>query len=176
MWCGFHGFTNAFMLLVDAAAPGNLATAPYYFSELSRFLNQGWAPLPPQPPPPPPPPPPLVQNVTVELVGSRGRFMNSTAAASKTNSHFVSRLFSEMRPLSAAAACTPPSKLCSKIDLYNHSSYYKGCCCQAGWCVDFVGYWTPVTRKGCGHEGYNGWSVGKEGPVAAFCCTWVAAI
>ena len=79
----------SFVVMVDAPAPGNLATAPYYFSELSRFLDQGWPPLPPRPPPPPPPPPPARLNVTVELVVSKGRFDNNTAAARESDRAFV---------------------------------------------------------------------------------------
>ena len=68
-----------------------------------------------------------------------------------------------------AVACSAPAKLCTKAELYNHSDY-AGCCCEAAWCTDFVGYWTPKTVKGCGHEGYNSWSVSVEGPAGAFCC------
>ena len=73
-------------------------------------------------------------------------------------------------PVGCTAACVAPASLCTKDDLANHT--YEGCCCKAGWTsTGFVGYWAPTTIKGCGHEGYNGWSVAKEGPAAAFCCT-----
>jgi hypothetical protein len=67
----------------------------------------------------------LISDVAVELVGGH-TFGNSTAAA---------------------AACVSPATLCTKAELANHS-HYKGCCCQPGWCTDFVGYWAEATIKG----------------------------
>ena len=112
----------------DATAPGILATAPYYFSELSRFLGQGWLPLPPRPPPPPPPPPPPTLQVTVQLVDSKGHFLNSPAAACEMLCFFDVPLACLMRyetycPLvnsetSLPCNCTRSGMFCSSEAVY----------------------------------------------------------
>eukprot|EP01052_Picozoa_sp_SAG31_P022207 SAG31_NODE_1755_length_7344_cov_7.207039_5_plen_213_part_00 len=61
----------------------------------------------------------------------------------------------------ASAKCASEHlRLCRKAELKGHSK------CEAGWCVDWEGYWMATASKGCGHAGFNS----HAGAAGAWCC------